>query len=321
MDSRPVLILTSKKKPSPEIYQLDQKEIALGRDQSSFVVLESRAISRHHAKISIEEKSIFLMDLKSSNGTYLNGRRLTGGEKNLLRSGDKIRIEEFEMQFQVVDKEKTVDPYEITDTDVLEVKMIKKILKAIDKETAPSFEILKGKYAGRKLVLEGKTQTLYVGRDAACEWMLDEEMISRRHAKISKKWDAVALEDLGSKNGTFVNNVKIKEKQLKDGDSILLGTLPVRFRNPQDLQLETLAAPALEERQEVVPLKAAPPPIATEPEPPQPVEESFTQQPPEPEEELITSPHSALPGPSEIIWFVIGGLILVVCIAAVMALL
>ncbi|MBI1910157.1 MAG: FHA domain-containing protein [Deltaproteobacteria bacterium] len=332
MGSRPLLILTSKKNPTPLVYELDQKEIGIGRDAANFVVLESRAASRCHAKILVEKEDLFLLDLKSANGTFLNNRQMNHGEKTILRPGDKIRIEEFEMQFVTGDKQKIADPsgesplggspYEVTESDVLEVKMIKKILKAIDKETAPSLEVLKGKYAGKKLVLEGKTQTVVIGRDPACEWMLDEEVISRRHAKVTKKWDTVTLEDLDSKNGTFVNNTKVKTKQLgrialRDGDSLLLGTIPVRYHNPQDINAQVLAPIITEEE-----VKSAPKPKPAPPEPRLKPAQPAVQEPEEGQfSELPVEKPAGLLGPAEIFWIVIGGVALVLCVAAVIALL
>jgi hypothetical protein len=55
--------------------------------------------------------------------------------------------------------------------------------------------------------------------------VLVEEMVSRKHAKITVS-DAgkILIEDLGSTNGTFVNGEKVKQARLKEGDRILIGT-------------------------------------------------------------------------------------------------
>ena len=54
--------------------------------------------------------------------------------------------------------------------------------------------------------------------------VLVEDMVSRRHAKISVESGDIFLEDLGSTNGSFVNGEKITRTKLAEGDRILIGT-------------------------------------------------------------------------------------------------
>jgi hypothetical protein len=63
--------------------------------------------------------------------------------------------------------------------------------------------------------------SLVIGRDPACEVTIGDRQISRRHARITVTKNGVVLEDLGSKNGTHCNGVRVDEPvQLNDGDSI-----------------------------------------------------------------------------------------------------
>jgi pSer/pThr/pTyr-binding forkhead associated (FHA) protein len=54
--------------------------------------------------------------------------------------------------------------------------------------------------------------------------VLVEDMVSRKHAKISISGDQIFIQDLGSTNGSFVNGEKIRRARLKEGDRILIGT-------------------------------------------------------------------------------------------------
>lgn len=84
--------------------------------------------------------------------------------------------------------------------------------------------------AGREAV--GRTFKLdratVVGRGQA-DFILDEEGLSRRHARFDvDAHGTVAIEDLGSKNGTFVNGERIAGRQvLRDGDRIQIGTATI----------------------------------------------------------------------------------------------
>jgi hypothetical protein len=63
-----------------------------------------------------------------------------------------------------------------------------------------------------------------IGRSSELEMVLVEDMVSRRHAKISVESGDIFLEDLGSTNGSFVNGEKITRTKLAEGDRILIGT-------------------------------------------------------------------------------------------------
>lgn len=126
---------------------------------------------------------------------------------------------------------------EVTDSDVLEVKLLKKVLRAIDKERVPSIEVLNGSFAGKKFFIADDAAELTIGRDENCDLPVEEYVISRRHAKVSKKDGLITLTDLNSKNGTFVNNHRITEMELHDGDRIALGTIVFIYRNPKEVDI------------------------------------------------------------------------------------
>ncbi len=65
------------------------------------------------------------------------------------------------------------------------------------------------------------TDTLLIGRDAACDVVIPDRQVSRQHARITKTGAVVMLEDLGSKNGTYLNGQPLTEpKQLTEADEI-----------------------------------------------------------------------------------------------------
>lgn len=238
MDLRPQITVRNKKTGDKKVYRLDQERATIGRDVSNYIVVEGRAISRVHAEVLQEGTTAFVRDLKSNNGTLVNEKPIPAREKVLLRSGDIIQIEEYDLLFQILTGKEAEDLYEITDTDLLEVKMVKKLLKAMDRENAPSLEVLEGPQAGLRFALEAKNQDVVIGRDPACEFVIDSDVISRKHSRIEKRFDTVILHDLHSKNGLFVNRERVTEKRLQDGDIIHLGTLPLSFRNPQELTFD-----------------------------------------------------------------------------------
>jgi signal transduction histidine kinase/pSer/pThr/pTyr-binding forkhead associated (FHA) protein len=70
-------------------FELDDPAVCLGRDSSNRVQLHDTEVSRQHAEIVQAEGTIILSDLNSSNGTFVNGRRV---QKHRLVSGDQIQV-------------------------------------------------------------------------------------------------------------------------------------------------------------------------------------------------------------------------------------
>lgn len=129
---------------------------------------------------------------------------------------------------------------DVTDSDVLEVKLLKKVLTAMDKEVLPSLEVVTGVAEGKKFILEEDFDEGIIGRDPGADFSVEEYVISRRHAKIEKRDDGFYIKDIGSKNGTYVNNKLVSEARLQDGDRISLGTIVIIFRNPKEVDFAAI---------------------------------------------------------------------------------
>jgi pSer/pThr/pTyr-binding forkhead associated (FHA) protein len=92
-----------------------------------------------------------------------------------------------------------------------------------------SLEIVEGADAGRRVELEAP---LTVGRAADADLVLADELVSRRHARVSQRGAGAVVEDLGSRNGTFVNGNQIHgPTRLVPGDQLQLGVTLVELRS------------------------------------------------------------------------------------------
>jgi len=80
-----------------------------------------------------------------------------------------------------------------------------------------------------------------IGRAPDAAIQIDSPGMSRYHARIAVAHDIATLEDLGSKNGSYVNGMPVTTRRLADGDEIRLGTTILIFRiRSQSSQTETL---------------------------------------------------------------------------------
>ena len=82
-----------------ELY-FDENEITIGRLQSNMVVLSRANVSKKHALITVENGKVFIKDLGSTNGTYVNGRRIV--HQRELTPEDKVYIGDFTLRVNLI---------------------------------------------------------------------------------------------------------------------------------------------------------------------------------------------------------------------------
>jgi len=112
-----------------------------------------------------------------------------------------------------------------------------------------ALRFISGKYQGGEFPLPENGE-IVIGRSSELDMVLVEDMVSRRHAKITVTNGQIFIQDLGSTNGSFVNGEKIKRARLNEGDRVLIGTSIIKVvatEGPADLgeakaQLEDISA-------------------------------------------------------------------------------
>jgi two-component system cell cycle response regulator len=87
--------------------------------------------------------------------------------------------------------------------------------------------VIYGMDLGKKYNLD--KNTVIVGRSSKCDIQVDQESISRNHAKLLNSGKTISLKDLGSTNGTYVNDKLVEETTLRDGDLIKIGRTIFKF--------------------------------------------------------------------------------------------
>ncbi|MCQ2736615.1 MAG: FHA domain-containing protein [bacterium] len=75
-----------------------------------------------------------------------------------------------------------------------------------------------------------KKNRILIGRDVKCDIMLNDESLSRQHAEIIKTENGYRLSDMNSKNGVFVNNQRVSDHYLQNGDLIMLGSVNMTIK-------------------------------------------------------------------------------------------
>tara|TARA_B100000902_G_C27322035_1_gene925384 strand:+ start:9785 stop:10162 length:378 start_codon:yes stop_codon:yes gene_type:complete len=106
--------------------------------------------------------------------------------------------------------------------DPTETLSIDDIASAKEKVTAAGFVVTDGPIAGSKYLLDDGTSTL--GRHPESSIFFDDITVSRRHAEVILTGDQARVEDVGSLNGTYLNQRQIdSSQQLVPGDVLQIG--------------------------------------------------------------------------------------------------
>jgi signal transduction histidine kinase len=87
--------------------------------------------------------------------------------------------------------------------------------------------VLTGVMRGKSYPLSGRE--VLIGRHSQ-DISLPDDMVSRRHARVAPDGDTYTVEDLGSRNGTFVNDARVDRRPLRHGDKIMIGGNLIEFR-------------------------------------------------------------------------------------------
>lgn len=180
-------------------------EVVVGRDSSNQIQLPIDFISKQHVQLVFDSNSnLFVIDLDSSNGTFLNDQRITSGVPYQVRNSDKLRLANQNGVFLV----NNPDDYPIG--HFLHDKNI---------ETRNNFK--------QTNILEKfkNKNKISIGRNEENDVILAHSSISRVHASIEKRSDSeFIITDEGSTNGTFVNGKKISgHLKISPMDNIIIG--------------------------------------------------------------------------------------------------
>src|SRR4051812_29648482 len=97
----------------------------------------------------------------------------------------------------------------------------------------PQIRVKNGKQKGKVLSLNGQ-ERLLIGRDNSCGLQILDQGVSREHAEIFRVGEMVFIRDLGSRNGSFVNDERIEEELLREGDVVRVGNTQLLFESAKE---------------------------------------------------------------------------------------
>lgn len=185
-------------------YHLNSTKHIAGRGKGVILFPDDHYLDEQHATFFYKANQIYLSDDQSTNGTFLRIR-----EPVTLDDGDEFSVGQQRFRLEILDLK---EGYSAADQTMMYI--------------SPGLgyrfrlvHILDGQKPGNAFC--SAANSLTIGREGVDIIFPDDRHISRNHARVSWQDGAVVLEDLDSKNGTFV---RIKEEQpLQHGDYVFMG--------------------------------------------------------------------------------------------------
>jgi pilus assembly protein CpaF len=86
-------IVVNEKGGEQKRLEFDKPEVTIGRVQGNDIILPKGNVSKRHSRIVLKDGKFIIVDLKSTNGTYVNGRKITS--PLVVKGSDKIYIGDF----------------------------------------------------------------------------------------------------------------------------------------------------------------------------------------------------------------------------------
>jgi len=219
----------------------------VGRAEDNEIMLLDDHISRHHAWFRLNEGVVWLKDLGSANGSFVNGDRVSGGCR--LFHGDQVAFDVIGFQLIGSGRDLTgvrrlagkqaeearpaplkfepIGPAETTEIAVVDDGMVPQI-----PESAETGAFLLGASEPISgLTFRTRIGRTVIGRDDDCDVVIADPTVSARHAEIIARPESCTVTNLLATNGTRVNGQAVQSAELKDGDLIRVGRVHLVYKD------------------------------------------------------------------------------------------
>jgi len=201
------------------------KEYTVGRGSASDVVLESREISRQHAKIIFEGDTWVCKVVSRSGRILVNGNEV---ESLSLVHGSIFCIPPFEIRFESTSgTESAIESSMVLVSGVQEQDLSDKTQTGAINLRAVLFRLNSKGEAIEEIEL-GKG-LIEAGRSRTCQIKLNDEKASRKHFKMENDGKKITLTHLGATGESLINEISVKSQVLQSSDVIRIGNEKFNF--------------------------------------------------------------------------------------------
>ena len=210
--------LIMRRGPTPgAIFELENDKIAIGRGSKNDIVIRDNEVSREHCRLRRVVDEFELEDLSSSNGTFVNGQRVTGTW--LLQHGAIVELgDTVTMEYMRSASRKPTGA-------IAEDRPGQAVPELVYQH---SLMVTMGPEMGRVFRLSSAIVT--VGRDLSNDIVIQDPEVSRFHMRLRRGTAAYAVEDMGSTNGTFINGTQVNQPRDLQADDVIRLARQIRLQ-------------------------------------------------------------------------------------------
>ena len=199
--------------------------LTIGRSSENDLVVSEVEASRFHCKVMPGTEGFIVVDLDSSNGTFVNTERVE--DSRTLHDGDTLRVGQQDFRFVSLAPEMAVEEAPAEE----EVSLFEQTYVVPPTTDLPRLVISSGVGKGTEYPLTmGRMMVGRASRDQQWEVDLVDRAVSRPHAELVQQGEEWVITDLGSANGTTVNGERISQPcVLQEGDVVDFGETRLIF--------------------------------------------------------------------------------------------
>lgn len=213
-------------------------KLIIGRSPDADVVIDNTAISRHHSSIELRDGRHYLADMQSTNGTFVNGKRIAS--KVPISDNDFILIGKFRLIQAAANEQHAPSSYatamNIDDEATIFVSSPRQQAAAkATMEARPSakelyrLSVIEGHAKPMAISLDGKS-SMKIGKDPSCDMVISGWFVGKTQCYVVSKKDKYYLVPQRSWANTRLNGVSIKEERLLRKDDIIqIKSVKIRF--------------------------------------------------------------------------------------------
>jgi predicted component of type VI protein secretion system len=264
----------------------DGTRITLGRSASCDVRLPDASVSGRHASVRAGSSGYVIVDEGSTNGTRLNGEKLSAQAPRTLKTGDVLLLGRIE----IVVKVGAARTSSAADTRELALALVQRMLGEASTGSSPSVSVVEGPDAGATLVLDGPGART-IGRDPRCALKLTDRSIPPIALEVLTEGAHVRVVARDPRAGAAMGERALDRPEplpWNDGVIVSLGATRLRLDDPLARALEASAGFADEKVEPLPPPEPEPPPPPPPP-PPEVQTGSPAESQPEPRTEKLSS--------------------------------
>lgn len=184
-----------------------EKLYCIGSATDNQLIIRDQSVDPLHAKLFIEDNKYVLKDNNSSSGCFINGQRVT--QKEIL-PGDIVRLGNAELI--------VLDPRKLHEDE--------------PQQGAPWRLVSDSSWLPGKTFIIPAERAVVIGRTEQCDITIPGTHLSRRHTELKIQGSQLLVKDLGSSNGTFLNEKSVTEAIAHNGDRLRLDVYTFRLVAP-----------------------------------------------------------------------------------------